>query len=34
MTMVKGPGTLSAFKPPVDIKTLEAEDDRKNHRDE
>ena len=27
MTMVKGPGNLSAFKPPVDVN---AEDDRKD----
>ena len=27
MTMVKGPGTLSVFKPPVDI---DREDDRKD----
>jgi hypothetical protein len=29
MTVVKGPGNLSAFQPPVDI---DAEDDRKDRR--
>ena len=31
MTMVKGPDNFSAFRPALDMKALEAEDDRKDH---